>query len=241
MPFKVAHSSQAAKRIQVRQNLSDAIRSMQLRHHIVQPSHPARYVLLVDAPTASLLPPSSRPAARFFAALATANGVLLGERGQQQHRPPPHVSQVAPGDFCFPESILSELPSEPPFTTPTSWDDEPSSWLPHSAQQHSRIPTRWDEASGQPHWDDFASSIDLLMADFSDSRSNSRFTSAAPSSIPDDNDWSSQWSSSSSRHVSAAPLSMYEDIVEDRRIRWQGAVFVDILIHQLNAAVFAAS
>ncbi|KAF8183510.1 hypothetical protein K438DRAFT_1766798 [Mycena galopus ATCC 62051] len=33
---------------------------------------------------------------------------------QQQQRPTPHVSQVAPGDFRFPESILSESPSELP-------------------------------------------------------------------------------------------------------------------------------
>ncbi|KAF8174771.1 hypothetical protein K438DRAFT_1771356 [Mycena galopus ATCC 62051] len=114
--------------------------------------------------------------------------------GQQQQRPPPHVSQVAPGDFRFPESILSESPSEPPvsgysnpaplppdlfpsastshaasatfshqFKALTSWDDEPCSWLPQSAQQHSQIPARWDDASGQPHWDDFASSASVLL------------------------------------------------------------------------------
>ncbi|KAF8207907.1 hypothetical protein K438DRAFT_347527 [Mycena galopus ATCC 62051] len=111
-------------------------------------------------------------------------------------RPPPHVSQVAPGDFHFPESILSGLPSEPPvsgygnpallppdlcpsaytshaasatfshqFMALTSWDDEPSSWLPHSAEQ--QIPARWDDASGQPHWDDFASSSRSAPAYFS--------------------------------------------------------------------------
>ncbi|KAJ6611331.1 hypothetical protein B0H10DRAFT_2192985 [Mycena sp. CBHHK59/15] len=53
------------------------------------------------------------------------------------------------------------------------------------------------------------------MGDFSDSHPNSRFPSAAPSSIPDDNDWSSRWSSSSSHPVSAAPSSVYDNLGED--------------------------
>ncbi|KAF8144511.1 hypothetical protein K438DRAFT_2029147 [Mycena galopus ATCC 62051] len=49
------------------------------------------------------------------------------------------------------------------------------------------------------------------MASTSDEYSSSRFSSVAPSSIPED-DWSSRWSSGSSRPVSAAPSSVYGDL-----------------------------
>ncbi|KAJ7435518.1 hypothetical protein B0H11DRAFT_2295417 [Mycena galericulata] len=45
----------------------------------------------------------------------------------------------------------------------------------------------------------------------SDGYSTSIFSSAPPSSIPEDDDWSSRWSSSGSRPVSAAPSSDYGD------------------------------
>ncbi|KAJ6533549.1 hypothetical protein B0H19DRAFT_1080967 [Mycena capillaripes] len=143
---------------------------------------------------------SSRPAARFLAVFATANGwllVFLGEQG--------------------PGTVAHEC------TAPILWDAVPSSWLPQSAQQLRRTPPRWYDASGQLQWDDFISSswsapayfsstIDSSGSEFSsdsifilvsvganaqtfpsDSLSNSRFTSAAPSSIPDDDDWSSRY------------------------------------------------
>ncbi|KAJ7930359.1 hypothetical protein B0H13DRAFT_890315 [Mycena leptocephala] len=58
--------------------------------------------------------------------------------------------------------------------------------------------------------------IDLLMGDMrrsSDEYSNSRFPSALPSSIPDDDGWSSrEWSSNSSHPVSAAPSNVFGDL-----------------------------
>ncbi|KAJ6607662.1 hypothetical protein B0H10DRAFT_1956100, partial [Mycena sp. CBHHK59/15] len=159
--------------------------------------------------------------------------------GQEQQRHSPHVNHDALGDFPTPIPLEAPLapsvnsggygnpaPLLPPdlfpgaytshaasatfqheFTALTSWDAALSSWLPQSAQQLSQTPPPWDDGSRQPHWDDFVSS---------DSHPNSRFPSAAPSSIPDDNDWSSRWSSSSSRPVSAAPSSVYDNLGEDR-------------------------
>ncbi|KAJ7440673.1 hypothetical protein B0H11DRAFT_2352527 [Mycena galericulata] len=69
-------------------------------------------------------------------------------------------------------------------------------------------------STGSSEGDVFGDSyvIDLLMmADFGDGYSTSIFSSAPPSSIPEDDDWSSRWSSSGSRPVSAAPSSDYGD------------------------------
>ncbi|KAF8173417.1 hypothetical protein K438DRAFT_1772220 [Mycena galopus ATCC 62051] len=47
---------------------------------------------------------------------ATLVGTFDGASSSQaaKRTPPPHISQVAPGDFRYPESVLSELRSEPP-------------------------------------------------------------------------------------------------------------------------------
>ncbi|KAJ7886435.1 hypothetical protein B0H14DRAFT_3431263 [Mycena olivaceomarginata] len=60
------------------------------------------------------------------------------------------------------------------FTAPTLWDAAPSSWLPHSAQQLSQTPPRWDDASGQPHRDDFVSSSRSAPAYLSSTMDSSR-------------------------------------------------------------------
>ncbi|KAJ6529350.1 hypothetical protein B0H19DRAFT_531758 [Mycena capillaripes] len=120
-----------------------------------------------------------------------------------------------------------------------SWDTTPAtSWLPAPTPQQGG--PQWDPRTTQPQWDSSVSShgfdsfgpaaarppstssssgdlsgdsygIDLLMAEISDGYSSSRFSSAPPSSIPEDDDWSSWWSSSISRPASAAPSSVYGD------------------------------
>ncbi|KAJ7906749.1 hypothetical protein B0H13DRAFT_2333189 [Mycena leptocephala] len=107
------------------------------------------------------------------------------------------------------------FPFHPELPASASWDGtSASSWLPVSTQQ----PNEWDDRSIQPLWDDLVSSyiidhsIDRLMADINDEYSSSRFSSAPPSSIAEDDDWSSHgWSSSNSRPISAAPWSPYGD------------------------------
>ncbi|KAJ6628320.1 hypothetical protein B0H10DRAFT_1940517 [Mycena sp. CBHHK59/15] len=142
------------------------------------------------------------------------------------------------GFFAHPAPPLPSLPSDlfpfhPELAAPGSWDaGSSSSWSPASIQEPSRPGTpQWDDRSIQPDWDDLVSSfqpaaartpstgssagnfpndsygIDLLMANIS-----SVFSSAPPSSIPEDDDWSSRgWSSSGSCPVSAAPSSAYSN------------------------------
>ncbi|KAJ7723202.1 hypothetical protein B0H14DRAFT_3900303 [Mycena olivaceomarginata] len=132
-----------------------------------------------------------------------------------------HPAPPLPPDF-FPHH-------QPELSVPAVWDPTSAfSWLQASTQQPSGPATQWDDAA---HWDDLVSSfqpttarppstgssegdvfgdsyaIDLLMADFGDGYSTSRLSSGPPSSIPEDNDWSSRWSSSGSRPVSATPSS----------------------------------
>ncbi|KAJ6526354.1 hypothetical protein B0H19DRAFT_1243532 [Mycena capillaripes] len=79
--FVGASSSQAAKRTQVRQNLSEPIKSMQVRQDMVQPSR--------------------RP---------MDSSLLFWENGsREQQRQPPHVNQAALGDVRFPASIPSQV------------------------------------------------------------------------------------------------------------------------------------
>ncbi|KAJ7850117.1 hypothetical protein B0H13DRAFT_1905834 [Mycena leptocephala] len=98
------------------------------------------------------------------------------------------------------------------FSAPNSWDSALFSLLPRVPQEMS---TQWDDPAVQTHWDDFVSSLqpaparppstdsnvgnffyDAYGADpsgrFSDDYSSSRFSSAPPSSIPDDDGWSSR-------------------------------------------------
>ncbi|KAJ7839132.1 hypothetical protein B0H14DRAFT_3698937 [Mycena olivaceomarginata] len=123
------------------------------------------------------------------------------------------------GFFVHPAPPLPSLPSDLfPFhraelVAPGSWDaGSSSSWFPASVQQPNIPATlQWDDPSIQPDWDDLVSSfqpaaartpstglsagdlpndsydIDLLMANIS-----SVFSSAPPSSIPEDDDWSSR-------------------------------------------------
>ncbi|KAF8189161.1 hypothetical protein K438DRAFT_1971805 [Mycena galopus ATCC 62051] len=139
-----------------------------------------------------------------------------------------HDTQLLP-------SVL--FPSHSGFSSTSSWDAaSASSWLPASMLELTGIATQWNDDSIQPHWDDpmifsfqpgparppstvssagdffdHGYGIDYLMASTSDEYSSSQFSSVAPSSIPED-DWSSRWSSGSSRPVSAAPSSVYGDL-----------------------------
>ncbi|KAJ7348527.1 hypothetical protein DFH08DRAFT_1000438 [Mycena albidolilacea] len=143
-----------------------------------------------------------------------------------------HPAPPLPPDF-FPHH-------QPELSVPAVWDPTSAfSWLPASTQQPSGPATQWDDAA---HWDDLVSSfqpttarppstgssegdvfsdsyaIDLLMADFGDGYSPSRLSSGPPSSIPEDNDWSSRWSSSGSRPVSATPSSDFGDPSDNRPV-----------------------
>ncbi|KAJ7235738.1 hypothetical protein B0H12DRAFT_135817 [Mycena haematopus] len=146
-----------------------------------------------------------------------------------------HPAVLLPPDL-FPGTL--QPASQPHFQAPGPWDVA-SSCLPQSQQPDGTIP-QWDDPSAQPHWDDFISSlppppvrppstgssevsfynddygIDLLMGEFGAEFSSSRFSSAPPSSIPEDDGWSSRgWSSGSSRPVSAAPSSVHDNVGEN--------------------------
>ncbi|KAJ7120114.1 hypothetical protein C8R44DRAFT_853464 [Mycena epipterygia] len=137
-----------------------------------------------------------------------------------------------PNPLLFPDLFpgASQPAFHSDFSLPASWDATPFSRPAQFSQQPTE--TVYDP-SVQPHWDDFVSSLqpaparppstgsgagdfydgyDIdLMADIGDEYSSSRF----PSSILDDG-WSSRgWSSNSSRPVSAAPSSVYDDLVKN--------------------------
>ncbi|KAJ7663770.1 hypothetical protein DFH06DRAFT_1393433 [Mycena polygramma] len=161
--------------------------------------------------------------------VSAARWVDPGSSSSSNAMPAPLFS--LPPDL-FPGAYPAATPLQPAFPASISWDTYagPSSWLPQQ-QQLDQLPARWEETSAQAYWDDLLSSlqstpahmgssgsdcfsdgygIDHLMGDVSHSDRSSRFTSAAPSSIPDD-DWASGWSSSGSRPLSAAPSSVYDD------------------------------
>ncbi|KAF8195225.1 hypothetical protein K438DRAFT_1760893 [Mycena galopus ATCC 62051] len=102
-------------------------------------------VIVVDAPTASSLPPSSHPAARFLAAVATANGCLCFwlNGGQEQQRANPvgtaeslsvpvvsgySTGQPSPASSATCTSLVASTIFPQEFTALTSWDATPSSW-----------------------------------------------------------------------------------------------------------------
>ncbi|KAJ7732028.1 hypothetical protein B0H16DRAFT_1770721 [Mycena metata] len=174
--------------------------------------------------TAQQEPPVPRPAS---AAAALPSFTFSADYGSSST---PWIDPTA--------SVAPPVPALPPdlfpfadFAEPAEWDAAlASSWL-RTPAQHPSGPAQWDS-----RWDDLISSfqpeparpsstdssaggsfdgsydIDLLMADISDEYSSSGFPSAPPSSIPEDDDWSSRgWSSNNSRAVSAAPSSVYGD------------------------------
>ncbi|KAJ7327666.1 hypothetical protein DFH08DRAFT_884920 [Mycena albidolilacea] len=118
-------------------------------------------------------------------------------------------------------------------STPDSWDASAYSWPAQFSEQPRE--TVHDALVIQPHWDDFIASlqtaptrppstgssagdfsidgygIDILMADMGDEYSSLGFPSVPPSSIPDDDGYSSR----SSRPVSAAPSSIYDESVRN--------------------------
>ncbi|KAJ7789731.1 hypothetical protein B0H14DRAFT_3572999 [Mycena olivaceomarginata] len=112
----------------------------------------------------------------------------------------------------------------PESSVPAVWDPTSAfSWLPASTQQPSGPATQWDDAA---HWDDLVSSFQPTTARppstgssegdvFGDSYA---LSSGPPSSIPEDNDWSSRWSSSGSRPVSATPSSDFGDPSDNRPV-----------------------
>ncbi|KAF8136866.1 hypothetical protein K438DRAFT_1786480 [Mycena galopus ATCC 62051] len=113
------------------------------------------------------------------------------------------------------------FPHQPELSAPTVWNSASVfSWLPVSTQRPNGPAMQWDDpvssfqppqarppSTGSSKGDIFGDSyaIDLLMADIG-------FSSVLRSNIPEDDDWSSWWSSGS-RPVSAAPSSIYGDPV----------------------------
>ncbi|KAJ6476589.1 hypothetical protein DFH09DRAFT_1216514 [Mycena vulgaris] len=108
------------------------------------------------------------------------------------------------------------------FPVADSWD---ATLLPLLPSQPS---VTWDH-NVQPQWEDFISSLqpmparapstdsssagDFFHDGYGDEYSSSRFSSAPPFSVPEDDGWFSRgWSSKNSRPVSAAPSSVYGDL-----------------------------
>ncbi|KAF8175902.1 hypothetical protein K438DRAFT_1979412 [Mycena galopus ATCC 62051] len=148
------------------------------------------------------------------------------------------TNPIHPTRFYCPPAFHSN------FSLSASWDAAPFSWPAQFSQQPSE--TVYDP-SVQPHWDDFVSSlqpvaarppstrsgagdfcdgygIDLLMADIGDEYSSSRFASAPPSSIPDDDAGGHPavhvWSQARKPTCPARLLRRPTSVRRSLRIRW---------------------
>ncbi|KAJ7886772.1 hypothetical protein B0H14DRAFT_1294813 [Mycena olivaceomarginata] len=124
----------------------------------------------------------------------------------------PNNLDVCHADDFFPESFQTGASNF--HSTPDSWDAAAYSWPAQFSEQPRE--TVHDALVIQPHWDDFIASlqtaptrppstvssardfsidgygIDILMADMGDEYSSLGFPSVPPSSIPDDDGYSSR-------------------------------------------------